>query len=521
MSYYKNFTLKVNGERGSYTVECIAPDGMSSEPQSFTFVKEDLPQAALDRIARGKSCSVGDLREMGRAFTRCLFPKRIRDAYRVSLTKEDRERNVLLSLKLCIRPPELSTLPWELMVDPEDDDEGFLALRVDRPISRYIEDITYASSLRSRLPLRVIYLSASSNDLLPLEIERSEQKFREALAPLGESNIEIISLAQAKRQDLHDALTKGAHILHFDGHARFKDGKGSLAINAENGHALEIDSKGLARLLKGTSIRLVVLSACDTAVTAGNESDEGMAQTLIKAGNLPAVVAMQAQISDDAAILFNRTFYKALKDGLSVDAAVVDARKRLAPTTAIESRDLNKMIEMDWIVPILFLRSEDSNVLQSPDLDVNLAELSEWKDLHERVDALLHGVIDFKVFLDRTSSEGRKIPRHKDVQEDHSFKEVERRLNKIIDWKPTLISIDDIVNNFTLFRNQIHEIATGEPQVNIVDHSLHYLLDWDVAWWRSLRNVTVNLTHTTRDMMTEVDRKLRDKTFEIQQMSQK
>ena len=73
-----------------------------------------------------------------------------------------------------------------------------------------------------------------------------------------------------------------------------------------------------------------------------------MAQTLIQQG-VPAVVAMQFEITDRAAIAFSDDFYASLVLGLPVDVAVNEARKSIyAQPNATE-----------WATPVLYLRSPD------------------------------------------------------------------------------------------------------------------------------------------------------------------
>jgi hypothetical protein len=73
-----------------------------------------------------------------------------------------------------------------------------------------------------------------------------------------------------------------------------------------------------------------------------------VAQTLIQQG-VPAVVAMQFEITDRAAIAFSDDFYASLVLGLPVDVAVNEARKSIyAQPNATE-----------WATPVLYLRSPD------------------------------------------------------------------------------------------------------------------------------------------------------------------
>jgi hypothetical protein len=73
-----------------------------------------------------------------------------------------------------------------------------------------------------------------------------------------------------------------------------------------------------------------------------------VARTLVRK-ELPAVIAMQAPISDGAARTFAYEFYGALADDYPVDAALSEARKAIY-------RQGN---ELEWGIPVLFMRSAD------------------------------------------------------------------------------------------------------------------------------------------------------------------
>jgi hypothetical protein len=93
-----------------------------------------------------------------------------------------------------------------------------------------------------------------------------------------------------------------------------------------------------------------VLNACHAARTTLTDPFAGVAATLIELG-VPAVVAMQFEISDSAAIVFARELYTNLVGRHdSIDAAVAEARNAIA--VEVGGRD--------WATPVLYVR--DPNV---------------------------------------------------------------------------------------------------------------------------------------------------------------
>jgi len=86
----------------------------------------------------------------------------------------------------------------------------------------------------------------------------------------------------------------------------------------------------------------------------------GIAQSLVQ-GNLPAAIAMQFEISDDAAITFASEFYRSIADGLPIDSALAEAR------LAIFAQDNG----LEWGTPVLYLRSPNGEIFDVGDKSVS------------------------------------------------------------------------------------------------------------------------------------------------------
>lgn len=76
-----------------------------------------------------------------------------------------------------------------------------------------------------------------------------------------------------------------------------------------------------------------------------------MAQQLVRQG-IPAVIAMQNEITDDAAIQLAHEFYDALIAGYPVDGALAEARKALFAAGN----------DIEWGTPVLYLRATDGRL---------------------------------------------------------------------------------------------------------------------------------------------------------------
>ena len=139
------------------------------------------------------------------------------------------------------------------------------------------------------------------------------------------------------RGDLRTALRGGPwHAYHFIGHGGFDPAgaEGTLALGDDDGGTYHLGAEDLAMLLsRHTSLRLVVLNACETGRSADRDPFSSVAGALMRKG-LPAAVAMQYPISNDAAVEFSRTFYESLAHRRPVDEAVTEALRQVYLYTA-------------------------------------------------------------------------------------------------------------------------------------------------------------------------------------------
>jgi CHAT domain-containing protein len=124
-----------------------------------------------------------------------------------------------------------------------------------------------------------------------------------------------------------------------------------MALADEKGDTHLLAATRLTRLLDDHyPLRMVFLNSCEGARGSERDAFSSTAATLVRCG-IPAVVAMQYEITDAAAIEFSRSFYEAVADGLPVDAAVAEAR------TAVSMESM-----LEWGTPVLYMRSPDGRI---------------------------------------------------------------------------------------------------------------------------------------------------------------
>jgi len=291
------------------------------------------------------------VRDFGRDLFDALIHGDVRSRFDASMA-EARRQGKPLRVNLRFDSPALAALPWEFLFDTRRSE--YLVLSSNTPLARYIELPEAVRPLAVTGPLRVLGMIASPSDLPELDVQREKLRIQEATADLqARGLLEISWLEPATWRTLQQALRREKwHIFHFVGHGGFdaNTDEGLVAFVDDAGAAYRLPATELARLLGDHDpLRLAVLNACEGARGSDHDLFSSTAATLVRRGT-PAVVAMQYEITDRAAIEFSRSFYEAVADGLPVDLAMADARKAV-------SLAINNTLE--WGTPVLFMRSGD------------------------------------------------------------------------------------------------------------------------------------------------------------------
>jgi len=227
-------------------------------------------------------------------------------------------------------------------------------------------------------PLRILGMVASPQGLPQLDVGREKRRVEEAIKELrAEGLAELTWLGGQTWRDLQRAMRRGPwHAFHFVGHGSFdpETEEGALALTQEAGHKDLLRATALARLLDDHfSLRLAFLNSCEGARSGESDAFSSTAATLVRCG-IPAVVAMQYEITDEAAIEFSRDFYEAMADGLPVDAAVAEARTAVSIRSALE-----------WGTPVLYMHSSDGRIFDIQQTeDREKGRRKRLKELYDR-----------------------------------------------------------------------------------------------------------------------------------------
>ena len=299
-----------------------------------------------------------DNRDLGVQLFKALFRDEIRSLFDQTVRPAGGSANRATRIKLFVAPEgdgmaHIASLPWELIAESANDSP--LALSRRTPVVRSFDLRRPPNPIDQVDTLRILRIVSNPKGTAPLNLDEERARLDSAFGQLP--NVVVDDLTPPTVEKLQEVLRDhDYHVIHYMGHGTFSTttGKGALLFeSAKDGTAVELDADALEQLLADEPMtRLVYLSACRTAQVSDKQGANpfaGIAPALLKAG-VPAVVAMQYPISDDAAIVFARTFYMALMKGMAVDAAVSEGRKALSTSTVA-------LLRREWATPVLYMRA--------------------------------------------------------------------------------------------------------------------------------------------------------------------
>ena len=305
--------------------------------------------------------------EVGKDLYDLLFARDIYNAFAISQQKA-RQSGASLNVRLTFDTPGLSFLPWETLHDGRE----HLALSPKSPVFRNACVDSDPDLPPVEFPIAVLGMVPKNNNsagLGPvLNVEAEQANIIIALQQLLNQERAVLRWAAGSPSDLIDSLRQPPdrcaswHVFHFCGHGGFdhEEGKGYLVVDpdpdpigldgiAQNEAALYSDD--LMHILEQASgLRLIILNSCRGGM--GTEGAASVAEELV-AGGFSAVIAMQFDISDRAAILFSATLYKYLSTGTMIHQAVTLARQRMKRAGIPE-----------WITRVLYMRGRDGRLFR-------------------------------------------------------------------------------------------------------------------------------------------------------------
>lgn len=360
---YDDFDLQIEPAGEKYRVRLLnAPTGQATSEFALPFTEIELGNF-LSRIGqvrrtmrRVDAPELQAAKEFGGKLFGAIFAGEMIAQLRGSIEQaSDKERGLRIRLRLT-DVPALADLPWEFLYDAHQN--HFLTTSSETPVVRFLDLPQRIAPLRVALPLRVLVMIASPRNLKRLDADGEWARLQESLSDLIRGGQIVLERLPSSTLDTLRLRARGApfHVFHFIGHGGFDEAAqdGVLQFEDETGMSYPVRGEMLGMQMHDhRSLRLAVLNACEGARSSRQDPFSGVAQSLLQQ-RVPAVIAMQFEISDAAAKVFASEFYRAVAEGNPVDAAVCESRKAL----------FREEFGQEWATPVLYMRSQEGQLFE-------------------------------------------------------------------------------------------------------------------------------------------------------------
>jgi hypothetical protein len=359
INQYVDFEMEIEpASAGKYLVRVESSAGRD---RATLTLPTDQPAYSefITNLAYNLPTTPPQVREFGKLLYHALIQGSIREAFRAARDEAQRN-NQILRIKLSIDPSleelvEVAAVPWEFAVNdtgvPISTEYSFCRfLSRSEPLPRLrIEDATIKVLLTSALPKELA-------EKFPVDVAAEVAAIRAALKPLEEQGtLAVVELPHLTGRKLQKAIeNEQPHVIHYVGHGVFEEGIGSLVLEKTDGTRQDMPVDVLVDNLRGSTVRLVVLNACLTGKVELNLL-RGIAPALL-AANIPAVVAMQSSVGDEAGVIFAEDFYQNLAEYKPIDTCVSRGRRAIRNSTATR----------DWGLATLYMRAPDGILFEQP-----------------------------------------------------------------------------------------------------------------------------------------------------------
>jgi hypothetical protein len=347
-------------EKSSYAIELrftLSNDQAIPEPVKgvATFDFERLLGAMADPIVYGKLLSQS-------LFDDPQVLRRYQEARQAAA-----ESSVPLHMRLFIWPGtlRLHDLYWEMLCDPESGE----LLTTDQNIlfSRFLSSSTDRRRLRLSARSDLKALIAIANPTLaqdefsfdggsPAAIDEQGELDR-ALTALAGLWVETLPARSVTLENLMEALGQGYDIIYLVAHGGLSNGEPVILLEDGAGGAKPASGRALATRIRELQKRplLMVLASCQSAAM-GTSNDGGALASLgplLAEVGVPAVLAMQGNISMSTVESFMPVFFSQVKHHGQIDRAVATARGGVREYP-------------DFWMPALFSRLQGGRIWYSP-----------------------------------------------------------------------------------------------------------------------------------------------------------
>jgi hypothetical protein len=298
-----------------------------------------------------------------------------------------------LRIRLFVGPsaPELHSLRWETLRDPQQISSSLLS-NENMLFSRYLASLDWRPVRpRRQGALRALVVIANPSELIegkyrpngrqlaPVDVAGELERAQDGLA--GVPVTALASNGTANLNNIVSHLRDRYDILYLVCHGAQIEGEARLWLEDEQGNASVVAASELVVRLSDLQVQerpqLVVLASCQSA-GSGREARSSDGGTLVAVGprlaevGIPAVVAMQGDITMSAAADFMPVFFRELQRDGQIDRAMAAARATIRDRT-------------DYWAPVLFLRLSTGLIWYVPGFSDEQADFLKWPSLLDNI----------------------------------------------------------------------------------------------------------------------------------------
>jgi CHAT domain-containing protein len=326
----KNFNLCIRRKKTGDSLVAIVRDDAGNILAASEFrypFDASILTTIEDSVGKNIHRNAALIRRFGNDLFDAVFKRAVLTCYQLL-----RRAPLRIKLDLERNDVELLRIPWEFMFDGEH----FLSARPGMSMTRVVKGIRRRKKKNITGRLKMLTVISSPLDLPEYyhpRVEAERQIIRQALPrTYAPDRMEMDFLEKASIVNIEKRLREeDCHVLHFTGHGIYsqKNRRCYLLLEDDLGTAERVDLDAFSVLLsRHSSLRLVMLSCCQTTIAVGHRVLGELPALLLEKG-IPAAIAMQYSVTDRSAAHLEKEFHTGICNGLPIDRALSNARRAL------------------------------------------------------------------------------------------------------------------------------------------------------------------------------------------------
>lgn len=308
------------------------------------------------------------VRSLGEALFDVLFDIELSQDFLAFYRRVVEQQQSIMRVELKINEegiPDIAALPWEFMCVPKRYNAGNIWLATDpkliflrRPQAQAsrTQPVQIGQHEKLRIAL-VISAPSDAGDVQSYQVQKTLSDLSERLA----NKIQLLPVVNpATPKKINALLADEPHIFHFIGHGRLNNTNnrevGEIAFVDEYSEADWRSADFFSGLFNRHRPKVVLLQVCEGAKQSESEAFISVASSLVNQ-NVPVVVAMQYEVSNNTASSFACSVYEQIAQGKPIDIAVQEGRHDIT---------LSKLEHQtrDFATPVIFMCVPDGYLFQ-------------------------------------------------------------------------------------------------------------------------------------------------------------